>query len=69
MEQIQKETAIIRELEKYSTSTIAICMQRGKDYQKRAQLFDSRKDKWYTEAALHAGMRGAAFACHGRPFG
>ena len=52
MEQIQKETAIIRELEKYSTSTIAICMQRGKDYQKRAQLFDSRKDKWYTDASL-----------------
>ncbi|MBQ5954246.1 MAG: hypothetical protein IJL47_09485 [Lachnospiraceae bacterium] len=52
MEQHQKETELIRELEKYPSSAIAICMQKGNDYQRRAQLFDSRKDKWYTDATI-----------------
>ena len=49
MKQIQNETAIIRELEKFPSSMIAICMQKGNG---RAELFDARKDKWYTDASI-----------------
>ncbi|MBQ5954245.1 MAG: hypothetical protein IJL47_09480 [Lachnospiraceae bacterium] len=49
MEQMKKETALIRELEQFSSHTIANCIQRGNG---GVDLFDARKDKWYTDASL-----------------
>jgi len=49
MEQVQRETELIRELEKFTSSMVAICMQKGYG---RAEVFDSRKDKWYTDASI-----------------
>ena len=49
MEMIQKENAVIRELEKYSSHVIANCVQKGNG---GAELFDVFKDKWFTDASL-----------------
>ena len=49
MEQIQNETALIRELEGFKSHVIANCVQKGNGC---AELFDPRKDKWYTDASI-----------------